>query len=69
MKRPTFDVRKCSPDAKIQSHALWNSGKKFQTGVTEIMFGKYEEEDEEEDTLCDKKNRWLLLIAESSVGD
>jgi len=32
-------------------------GKKFQTGITEIMFGKYEEEEEDEEeeeyTLCD----------------
>jgi len=44
------------------------AGRKFKTGITELMFGKYEEE-EEEDTLCDQKNRWLLLIVESSVGD
>jgi len=45
------------------------AGRKFKTGITELMFGKYEEEEEEEDTLCDQKNRWLLLIVESSVGD
>ena len=48
------------------------AGKKFKTGISELMFGKYEEEEyeeEEEDTLCDQKNRWRLLIVESSVGD
>jgi len=32
------------------------AGRKFKTGITELMFGKYEEE-EAEDTLCDQKNR------------